>query len=124
MEWSVLHKKFKFIFLPFTFILRDNGTGISVVKFFEFRIRIEAKVPDPCGSGSRSNPCYLSIFGYCKQNHLKFNHKEESINYMYLPFSISYYRYSPTIQKVQDSKRNNIFIYLFFHILLDPDPEQ
>ena len=47
MEWSVLHKKFKFIFLPFTFILRDNGTGISVVKFFEFRIRIEAKVPDP-----------------------------------------------------------------------------
>ena len=36
-----------------------------------------------------SNPCYLGLFGNYKQNHLKFNHKEESINY--LPFYISYY---------------------------------
>ena len=54
----------------------------------------------------------VSIFGNCKQNHLKFNRKEESINY--LPFSISYY--SPTAHKVQNSKRNHIFISLLFHI--------
>ena len=35
----------------------------SSSEFSEFRIRIQAKVPDPCGSGS--NPCYLSIFGNC-----------------------------------------------------------
>ena len=51
-----------------------------------FRIRIQAKVPDPCGSGS--NPCYLSIFGNCKQNHLKFNHKETST---YQVFAIFYF---------------------------------
>ena len=86
-----------------------SGPGSSS-EFSEFRI--QAKVSDPCGS----NPCYLIIFGNCKQNHLKFNHKEESINY--LPFSISYY--SSTVHKVQNSKRNNIFIYLLFHVLLDP----
>ena len=103
-----------------------NGSGMiysgSGSEFSEFRIciRIQAQVPDLCESGSESNPCYLitGIFGICKQNHLKFNHKEESINY--LPFSISYY--SPTVHKVQNSKRNNIFLYLLFHILLDPDP--
>ena len=92
-----------------------SGSGSSS-EFSEFRIRIQAKVPDPCGSGS--NPCYLSIFRNCKQNHFKFNHKEESISY--LPFSIS--NYSPTVHKVQNSKRNNIFVYLLFQILLDPDP--
>ena len=47
-----------------------SGSGSSS-EFSEFRIRIQAKVPDPCGSGS--NPCYLIIFGNCKQNHLKPN---------------------------------------------------
>ena len=72
------------------------------------RFRIHAD-PDP-----GSNLCYLSIpvFGNCKQNHLKFNHKEESINY--LPFSISYFR--PTAHKVQNSQRNYIFTYLLFNI--------
>ena len=45
-----------------------------------FRIRIQLwifRVPDPDpGKSSGSNPCYLSIFGNCKQNHLKFNHKK------------------------------------------------
>ena len=91
------------------------GSGSSS-EFSEFWIRIQAKVPDPCGSGS--NPCYLSIFGNCKQKHLKFNN--QSINY--LPFYISYY--SPTVPepvlKVQNSQRNYILTYLLFHILLDP----
>ena len=103
-------------------VMINSGSGSSS-EFSDFRI--QTKVSDPCGSGS--NPCYLSIFENCKQNHLKFNHKEESINY--LPFSISYY--SPTVHKVQNSKRKNIFIYLLFHILLDririqakvPDPQ-
>ena len=121
-----------------------SGSGSE---FSEFRVRIQAKVPGPCGSGS--NPCYLSVFRNFKQNSLKFNHKEDStgINYLpssisyyspivhlkfnnkeestginYLPFSISYY--SPTVHEVQNSKRNNIFIYLLFCVLLDPDPEQ
>ena len=55
-------------------------------------IRIQATVMDPCGSGS--NPCYLSIFGNCKQNHLQFNQLEESINY--LPFLFHTY-YSPAV---------------------------
>ena len=55
----------------------------------KFRIYAD---PDPS-----SNPCYLSLFRNCKQNHLKFNHKEESINY--LPFSTSYY--SPTKSRIQ-----------------------
>ena len=76
------------------------GSGSSS-EFSEFRIRIQAKVPDPCGSGS--DPGYLNIFGNCKQTHLKFNPKEESINY-------------------ENLKRNNIFIYLLCHNLLDPDP--
>ena len=69
--------------------------------------------PDPAlnfpSSGSGSNPCYLSIFGNCKQNHLKFNHKEESINY--LPFFISYY--SPTVHKVQNSQITFLLIWSF-----------
>ena len=94
-----------------------SGSGSE---FSEFRVRIQAKVPGPCGSGS--NPCYLSVFRNFKQNHLKFNHKEDSTGINYLPFSISYY--SPTVHEVQNSKRNNIFIYLLFCVLLDPDPEQ
>ena len=90
-----------------------SGSGSSS-EISEFRIH--AKVPDPCGSGS--NPYFLCLFGNCKQNHLKVNHKEESINY--LPFSISYY--CSTVHNVQNSQRNNFFIYLLFHILLDPDP--
>ena len=39
----------------------------------------------------------VSIFGNCKQNHLKFNRKEESIKN--LPFSISYN--SPTVSVVE-----------------------
>ena len=54
------------------------------------------------------------LFGNCKKIHLKFNHKDESIHY--LPFSISYY--SPRVHKVQNSQRNNIFMYLLFYILL------
>ena len=78
----------------------------SSSEFFESRNRIQAKIPDLCGS--RSIPCHLSIFGNCEQNHLKFNHKEESVNY--LPFSISYY--SPTVHKVQNSHRNYIFSWI------------
>ena len=83
------------------------------------------KVPDPSGSGS--NPWYLSIFGNCKQNHLNFNHKEESINY--LPFSTSYN--SPSVHKVQNSQRNYIFTSALSYlsrsgsgtIIPDPDPQ-
>ena len=97
-----------------TLCLKQCGSAMicsesgSSSEFSEFRI--QAKIPDPCGSGS--NPYYLSLFENCKQNHLKFNHKEESINY--LPFYISYY--SPTVHKVQNSQRNYIFTYLLFHI--------
>ena len=63
----------------------------SSFEFSEFRIK--AKVLDPCGSGN--NLYFLSIFGK-----LKFNQKEESINY--LTFSISYY--SPTVHTVQNSR--------------------
>ena len=73
------------------------------------RIRIHAD-PDPCGSRSGSNPRYLSLFGNCKQNHLKFNHNEEAINY--LPFSIS--SFSPTVHKVQNSQRNYIICSFIF----------
>ena len=40
--------------------------------FSEFRIwiRIQAKAPDPCGPGSGSNTCYLSLFGNCKKTTL------------------------------------------------------
>ena len=84
-----------------------SGSGSSS-EFSEFRIRIQAKIPNPCRSGS--NPCYLSLFGNCKQNHLKFNHKDEYVNY--LPFSISYY--SPTVYKVQNSQRNWHKTYFFY----------
>ena len=62
-----------------------SGSGSSS-EFSKFRIHIQPS------SGSmririRIKPCYLSIFRNCKQNHFKFNHKEESI--YYLPFSIS-----------------------------------
>ena len=80
-----------------------SGSGSSS-EFSEFRIRIQAKVPDRLGSGS--NPCYLSIFGNCNQNHLKFNHKEESI--IQLPFSISCY--SPTVHKVQNSEKLHFYL--------------
>ena len=43
--------------------------------------------------GSESYPYYLSIFGNYLKKHLKFNQREESINF--LPFSISLY--SPTV---------------------------
>ena len=76
----------------------------------KFRIHAD---PDP-------THVILSIFRNCKKTHLKINHKEEFINY--LQFYISYY--SPTVLKVQDSKRNDIFIHLLVHILLDPDPKQ
>ena len=44
-----------------------SGSG-SNFEFYEYQIRIpiQAKVPDPCGSGS--NPHYLSIFGNCKKH--------------------------------------------------------
>ena len=58
---------------------------------------------------------YLEIV---KQNHLKFNHNEESINY--LPFSVSYYSPTVPVHKGKNLQRNYIFIYLLFHILLDP----
>ena len=76
----------------------------------EFRIRIQAKVLDPTH--------IISVYLEIVKNHLKFIHKEESINY--LPFSFSHS--SPAVHRVQNSQRNNIFIYLLFHILLDPDP--
>ena len=41
-----------------------SGSGSSF-EFLEFRIRIQAKVPDPCGSGS--DPYYLSTFGNSKK---------------------------------------------------------
>ena len=80
-----------------------SGSGFSF-EFSEFRIR--AKVPDPCGSGSVSNLYYLSIFRNCKKTHLKFNHKEESINY--LRFSISYYT-QYTQSRIQ---REVIFLFI------------
>ena len=67
-------------------------------------------VPDPDpGKSSGSNPYYLSILENCKHSHLKFNHKEESINY--LPFTISFY--SPTVRTVQNSQRNNTSLSYF-----------
>ena len=64
-----------------------SETGSSS-EFSEFRIQIRIHAdPDPTHD--------LSIFGNCKQIHLKFNHKEESI--YYLPFSISHY--SPTVHQ-------------------------
>ena len=62
--------------------------------------------------------------GY-KQNHLKFNHKEESINY--LPFFISYY--SPTVHKVQNSQITFLLIlsFIFSWIRIQakvPDPSR
>ena len=92
---------------------------------FEFsELRIQAKVPDPCGSGS--SPCYLSIFKNCKQNHLKCNPKEESMNY--LPFSIS--NYSPKVHKVQNSEKLHFYLSALSYlagsgsgtIIQDPDP--
>ena len=86
-----------------------SGSGIiysgsrSSSKFSKFRI--QAKVPDPRWSGS--NPCYLSIFVNCKQNHLKF---------------IFFFIVQSYITQIPEFKGNNIFIYLLFHILLDPDP--
>ena len=76
------------------------------------KFRIQAKVPDPCVSGS--NPCYLTLFRNCKQNHLKFNQKEE----IYQLLAIFYFilQYSPTVHKVQNSPINYIFTYLLFHI--------
>ena len=38
-----------------------SGSG-SRFEFSEFRIRIQAKVQEPCGSGSGPNPYYLCIF--------------------------------------------------------------
>ena len=50
------------------------------------------------GSGSRqssgSNPCYLSIFGNCKRNHLKFNRKEEPIYQLFASFYFMQQSYS------------------------------
>ena len=54
-------------------IYSESGLSFEFSEFW-----IQAKVPDPCRSGSGFNPCSLSICGNCKQNHLKFNHKEES----------------------------------------------
>ena len=81
--------------------------------------------PDPGKSSGSIRILDIHIIKYLyiwklKKTHLKFNQKDEYINY--LPFSISYY--SPTVHKVQNSQRNNSFIYLLFHIQLDPDPEQ
>ena len=67
---------------------------------------IQAKVPDPCTSGS--NPCYLSIFGNCIQSHLKFNHKE--VFTKYLPFSISYY--SPIQYSKSKIQREITFLFI------------
>ena len=98
------------------YLKNDNALKINDVSknavlwirndIFQIRLWI-FRVPDPCRSGS--NPRYLSIFGNCKQYHLKFNHKEKPMNY--LPFSISYY--SPTVQ-VQNSKRNNFLFICSF----------
>ena len=37
--------------------------------------------------------------------------------------SICHFRFHTTVLKVQNSKKNNIFINLLFHVLLDLDPE-
>ena len=69
-----------------------------------FRIRIQLwifLVLDP-------DPSHINKY----KKHLKFKQKEESINY--LPFSILYY--SPTVNKVSNSQRNNSFIYLLYFI--------
>ena len=91
------------------------------LNFFEFRI--QAKVKDPCGSGS--NPCYLSIFGNCKVNQLKFNHKEESINYLQYIF---YFILCTVLQYTKSRIQREItylFIcsFIFCWIHADPDPQ-
>ena len=85
-----------------------------------FQIRIQLRifwVPDPTH--------IIEAYSEIIFKNLKFNQKEKSTNY--LPFSISYC--SPIVQYIQcrihrPKMRNNIFIYLFFHFLLDTDPEQ
>ena len=85
-----------------------------------FQIRIQLRifwVPDPTH--------IIEAYSEIIFKNLKFNQKEKSTNY--LPFSISYC--SPIVQYIQcrihrSKMRNNIFIYLFFHFLVDPDPGQ
>ena len=86
-----------------------SGSGSSS-EFSEFRIPIQAKVPDSCGSGS--NPCYLIIFGNCKQNHLKFNRNEESINY--LPFYIILHSYST--QRPEFTEKLHFYLSAFSYL--------
>ena len=38
--------------------------------------------------------------------------------------TICHFLFHTTVHKVQNAQRNNIFISLLFHILLDPDPEK
>ena len=104
-------------------IYSESGSGSSS-EFSEFRI--QAKILDPCGSGS--NPCYLSRFGNWKQNHIKFNHKEESINY--LPFSISFYSPTYSTQSPEFTEKLHYYLSALSYlavsksgtIILDPDP--
>ena len=58
---------------------------------------------------------FISVFENCKQNHLKFNHKVEST---YQRFALFYFiqYYSPTVHKVQNSKRKT-FLFICSFIL-------
>ena len=67
--------------------LRYSRSGSSF-EFSEFRI--QAKVPDPCGS--RSNLQYiLTKYIYKELKNLKFIQYIKKESNIYLPFSISYY---------------------------------
>ena len=59
--------------VPTSKLLTITISGSSS-EFSVFRIRIQAKVPDPSGSiRIQIQPYYLSLFGNFKHNHLKFN---------------------------------------------------
>ena len=98
-----------------TWILHCCGSGMiysgSSFEFSEFRI--QAKVPDPCGSEYGSNPNYLSVL------------ERRIYQLQYMPCSILYY--SPIVLYKQSrihrpKMRNNFFLYLLFHFLLDTNP--
>ena len=90
------------------FQVPDPDPALSYGSGSRQKFRIQAKVPDPCVSGS--NPCYLTIFRNCKQNHLKFNQKEE----IYQLLAIFYFilRYSPTYSTQSPEFTDKLHFYL------------
>ena len=80
----------------------NSGSGSS----FEFsELRIQAKVPDPCGSGS--NPYYSSIFGNYKNAHHKFCQKEECTYQLSAIFYFILQSYSTGTTELKDDRMEN-----------------